>query len=270
MGLPHLHLFSGNRPDARLEVELGPFSVPQFPGPDEEHARELQGAFHNERSDIAVDRAEQGGNVLRVRERRKMGLRCRRQRTLEVRGTVALRPACRHGVAEDLSADALYAVGSFQCSPRLHAPQDGQQLRRFDLGNRPLPDPGEGVPLKPLDRSFCMDRRPAGRELLVPLPRDDLEAVLHLAPRRLLCLADLAGVYAVRDLLPRIVAPHPCVSEGYFGVGAEGDELLLVVEAVLESPPLPAIRSDLQIEALAVVQLIGLGFRFRALDLDIG
>jgi len=120
-------------------------------------------------------------------------------------------------------------------------PKNGQQFRGLDLGDGPLPDPGEGVQLEPLDCGFRMDRGPAGRELLVPLPRNDLEAVLHLAPRRLLSLADLSGISAVGDLLSRSVAPLPRINEGYLRVGAEGDAFLLVVEAVLEAPPLPPL-----------------------------
>jgi len=162
---------------------------------------------------------------------------------LQIGCRIALGPAGCHGIAQDLAADGLDPVGCFQCPPRFHATRDSQQFRRFDLSDGPLPDPGKCVPLEPLDRGIRMDRRPARRELLVPLPRYDLEAVLHLALRSLLCFALLAGIDAVGDLLPRSFAALPRINKGNLRIGAEGDQFLLIVEAVLEAPPLPPLAA---------------------------
>ena len=114
----------------------------------------------------------------------------RGQGAAQIAGRIALGPAGRHGVAEDLPAVLHRPVRRFQRAPALDPAQHGQQLGRFDLGDRPLAEPGEDVPFEPPQDAVAVARHPSRRELRVPLARDGLEA-LRARLRELLRLARL-------------------------------------------------------------------------------
>ena len=81
----------------------------------------------------------------------------------------------------------------------------------------------------------------------VPLPRHDLETVGLLCDGcRFPGFAVFAGVDASRNLLAGLIPPLSRVLQTCVGVGAEGQQLLLAVELVLETPPLAALGADEQ------------------------
>jgi len=97
--------------------------------------------------------------------------------------------------------------------------QDREQLRRFDLGDRPRPYYGEHVTLQSAEGSFRMASRPASFEFFVSLACYGLKGVLCL---RLKGLTGFARIDTCGYLFSRFSTLLPRIGETDFGIAAEG------------------------------------------------
>ena len=88
--LAHLHARGRDSPLALVEVDLGPLRAAQLPRPHEDERREAQRALRHQRAVIAIDRAQQGPDALRVSDRRMVALPRRLQSTAQLDGRIAL------------------------------------------------------------------------------------------------------------------------------------------------------------------------------------
>src|SRR5512139_1763175 len=124
---------------------------------------------------VAVNRTQEWGNFLRVRNGGKVLLPRWRQGPTKITARVTLCPACGDRISEDLSGDSPNPVRRLQCAAALDATEHRQQLRRLDVLNRLAADPRKQVPLHPAPDRDRMAGRPLREELRVPLPAYGLE-----------------------------------------------------------------------------------------------
>jgi hypothetical protein len=130
--------------------------------------------------------------------------------------------------------------------------------------------PREYVAFEKADQTRSVVRRPTGRILHKPFPGNYLEAVgSALSPGRAHRFTIRARVYAGGQQLPRFVSTTARFFQAHFWVDAEREPLLLAVVTVFESPPLPAPRGDLEVQAAPIEVTLSLLLRLGVLNCSI-
>src|SRR5581483_1198903 len=145
---PHLHASRRNTPFALSKVEFGPFSHPQFTRPHKDEWRQTQRATCNERSLVTVDRPKQRTNSLRLDDARVVPLDDGIKGTNQVASDVAFCATGSDGVPEYPTAILKGAVRGLIAPALFNALYHRQQLKRLDISDRILFEPGEDVALK--------------------------------------------------------------------------------------------------------------------------
>ena len=251
MPLPHLHALGGDAPLRRIQVDLAPIRGPQLAGTNEDERGQLQGDRRRRVSDVAVDAAEQGADLLWLSDGGAILDYHRRQGASQVGGDVAGGPARRDGVPEDLAAALQGSVRGLVHPSGFDRPQHGQELRCGDLGD------GSGAEARVDERVQDPPRLGHGDlgQLLglqsQPFLGDQLEAVLE---GDLIRAALDAGIDASGDEVPGFLPLLPGVLQRHVRVDAEGDAALLAAEVILEAPPAGSVGVHQQVEAAVVLK----------------
>ena len=274
-----LHLGGRDRPQRGVSVDFRPLHRPQVARTLERQRRQRQRAKGQRVPDVLADVAQQltdadrlqnGGHVLH-----RLGL----QRASQIQGRVPLASPGLDAVAEDLLRVLAQAVRGDDRPALLNPAQSLQQHRGVDAGQRQRAQHREQVEFAGPQPLPGVRWRPAVNLLGMELARHVLEGARQrltgggqgfgLVPALLFglpCLAGLARVSASRHHRAGLVSPLAGVGQRHLGVRAQPDALLFPADAVLQPPPLPAVRLQFQVQPTTVGQLAGLLAGLRLAD----
>ncbi|MBB3992314.1 hypothetical protein GGR19_003764 [Croceicoccus naphthovorans] len=164
-------------------------------------------------------------------------------------------PIIRHREAKDLTDILLEPTSGIERATRFDPPQNVEDFGNPDARNRLPADQRKDIALESGKNALRMLRTDILGATGMPHPRDALEA--HRCGMR--CLATVErGVTTRSQDVARGKAFRPCFGKGHVRIGAEAQQILLAVKAVLHPPPLGAVRLDAQMKAVPCPDLVGL------------
>jgi len=252
----HLHPVGGNSPQGIGFVEFEPSRVAEFLWPDKREGHQLQSDQGLGVAGVFLKLAEEFRQVSFTQIGVMLGSMAR-QCSSEVAGDIPLRLAARNGVAKDLAAPLTGSLGGVSRAPLFDCAERHQKIDRFDgLDGRGTENRKEVLFENALD-PIAMLVRKVPYPLVNPVAGNRFEIVLDLnLCADLLLLFFKGGIHAIGQLLFRFVAGKPGRFEADYRVGAERQCLALGVEAVVQSPILPALGIDEKVETIAIGGLV--------------
>ncbi len=241
-------------PLGAVPVDVLPAHGPQLARPDEEVGQQPEGRLDRGAAPEGIEHPQDGPHGLGVGRRGHVAGPVRGQGPAQRRRGVLQGPPRGDGIAQHLADVLPDPVGALQRPAGLDGPQHLQDLRGRDLVHRALADAGEDVVLQAQHHTPPVACGPPAQVALDPLPGHLLEGGRPLAGAR-------GGPAA---------GAQPGLPQADGGVGPQGQTLLLAVEAVLEPPELAPGGRDLQVEALAIEEAVGLVPRLGVADRQVG
>ena len=256
--LPRLHLVRRDPPLTLQEIEIFPGRVAEFAWADKDQRCKPQRELRDESPVVAIDGSQKRTHLFRVFDGSEMLDLPRRKSTTQLTEDVRLRSPGNDRVPQRLTAVAQNPSRGLVGVLLLQPPQALQNAHGRDLSDRYFADPREDISLQAAEDPIVVRRRPIPRECRIPLSGDDLERIL-LPREPLLGQPALGGrINPDGELCPQFRTALPRCFQRDGGKRPYREALLPSAEAVLDALPFAAARRDLQIQAVAVEQFVGL------------
>src|ERR1035437_5726070 len=186
------------------------------------------------------------------------------QRPSKIARWVAWNPACRHGIAKNLTTNTQESVCSLPCSSFLHFDKRLENIRRLDFRNWLLPKPRKNVLLQ-----TNQDRSIVPRDSLVGSPRVPLlcDPFEGLGSEDLLFAFNLffpgiinlhhstksSRIFSLAQKRPEPIGLFSCSFQRNSWVPtSDGELLFFTTHSVTENPALGPFRSNKQAEPFPV------------------